>query len=124
MHSASVKRITPKSIIGKLVLILGMLVILGLPTSSKFFTNRYVFSWSMYNGAWVHEYYLLNYDDSTESKKLLREDVLRNYKLKLLPYGLKPLEMICQSDKLLKSVERKGEYPIAYTCYSGNYRSK
>ena len=124
MHSASVKRITPKSIVGKLVLILGMLVILGLPTSSKFFTNRYVFSWSMYNGAWVHEYYLLNYDDSTESKKLLREDVLRNYKLKLLPYGLKPLEMICQSDKLLKSVERKGEYPIAYTCYSGTYRSK
>mgnify|MGYP000203045325 CR=1 FL=1 len=124
MHSSSVKRITPKSTVGKLVLILGMLVILGLPTSSKFFTNRYVFSWSMYNGAWVHEYYLLNYDDSTESKKLSREDVLRNYKLKLLPYGLKPLEMICRSDKLLKSVERKGEYSIAYTCYSGNSRSK
>jgi len=124
MHFSSVKRITPKSIVGKLVLILGMLVILGLPTSSKFFTNRYVFSWSMYNGAWVHEYYLLNYDDGTESKKLSREDVLRNYKLKLLPYGLKPLEMICQSDKLLKSVERKSEYSIAYTCYSGNSRSK
>ena len=114
----------PNSIAGRVIIATSILVMLIVPGYSKFISYRYVFSWSMYNGAWVHEYYLLNYDDSTESKKLLREDVLRNYKLKLLPYGLKPLEMICQSDKLLKSVERKGEYPIAYTCYSGNYRSK
>jgi len=118
MQGPTVRGILPKSMPGFIVLIFGMLVILVLPSSSKFISYRYVFSWSMYNGAWVHENYSLNYIDQTLSKTLSRDEVLDKFDINLLPYGLKPLKILCERENLLESITRDGRFPIEYYCSS------
>jgi len=99
-----------------MVLIFGVLVIFALPTSSKFVSYRYIFSWSMYNGAWVHEKYTLSYIDPTLSSTLSRSEAIDKYNVNLLPYGIKPLKIFCDNDEFLKSVARDGKFSVKYYC--------
>ena len=124
MNSPSVKSILPKSLPGLMVLIFGALVIIALPTSSKFVSYRYLFSWSMYNGAWVHEKYTLSYIDPTLSSTLSRSEAIDRYKVNLLPYGIEPLKIFCNDDRSLKSVERDGKFSIKYYCNPNSRDSK
>lgn len=117
MHSPKVKLLLPKSVPGLIIVTLGMLIIIALPVTSKFISYRYVFSWSMYNGAWIHENYSFHYEGEP-SEILTRDAVLNKYKIDLLPYGLKPLQLICQKEKTLKFVQRNGEFPATYNCAS------
>jgi len=116
MNTPSVRSILPKSLPGLMVLIFGVLVIFALPTSSKFVSYRYLFSWSMYNGAWVHEKYTLSYIDPTLSSTLSRSEAIDKYNVNLLPYGIKPLKIFCDNDKFLKSVARDGKFSVKYYC--------
>jgi len=111
-----VRSILPKSLPGLMVLIFGVLVIFALPTSSKFVSYRYLFSWSMYNGAWVHEKYTLSYIDPTLSSTLSRSEAIDKYNVNLLPYGIKPLKIFCDNDEFLKSVARDGKFSVKYYC--------
>ena len=124
MNTPSVRSILPKSLPGLMVLIFGVLVIFALPTSSKFVSYRYLFSWSMYNGAWVHEKYTLSYIDPTLSTTLSRSEAIDKYKVNLLPYGVKPLEIFCKDDNSLKSVERDGKFSVKYYCNPNSRDSK
>jgi len=116
MNTPSIRSILPKSLPSLMVLIFGILVIVALPTTSKFISYRYLFSWSMYNGAWVHEKYTLNYTDQDTSRTLSRSEVIEKYNVNLLPYGIKPLKLFCDNDRLLKSVERDGRFSVKYYC--------
>lgn len=119
-----VKKLLPKSIAGITVLIFVMLVIIGLPSSSKFVSYRYVFSWSMYNGAWTHENYYLYFIGEISPKTFSREEVLAKYNVKILPYGLDPLKLFCEREVFLNSVERKGKFPATYKCMNNHGDSK
>ena len=111
------KQLLPKSVPGLIVVTLGMLMILALPMTSKFVSYRYVFSWSMYNGAWVHENYSFHYEGGP-LEVFTRDGVLDKYKIYFLPYGLKPLQLLCQKERTLKFVQREGEFPATYYCAS------
>ena len=124
MRPFSVKEFLPKSIAGITVLIFVMLVIIGLPSSSKFVSYRYVFSWSMYNGAWTHENYYLYFVGETSPKTFSREEVLTKYNVKILPYGLNHLKLFCEREVFLNSVERKGKFPATYNCMDSRGDSK
>ena len=116
MNTPSIRSILPNSLPSLMVLIFGILVIVALPTTSKFVSYRYLFSWSMYNGAWVHEKYTLNYIDKGNSRTLSRNEVIEKYDMNLLPYGITPLKIFCENDRLLKSVVRDGRFSAKYYC--------
>ena len=106
----------PNSIAGRVIVATSILVMLIVPGYSKFISYRYVFSWSMYNGAWVPEVYRLNFLSPSQQITLSRDELHSRYGLSPLPYGKSSLLEICQTVPGLDSIERIGKFDAIQVC--------
>lgn len=108
--------IFPKSVVARAILISLILVLVSIPASSKFGSYRYLFSWSMYNGAWVHETYQLTLIDAHTVVTISRKDLILKYNFSPLPYGKDSLREICGKDNRIKQVKRLNVFQDKLEC--------
>lgn len=108
--------IFPKSIVARALLTSLILVMVSIPASSKFVSYRYLFSWSMYNGAWVYETYQLTLVDSDTVITISRKDLILKYNFRPLPYGKDSLREICGKDNEIKKVQRLNVFQDKLEC--------
>ena len=106
----------PNSIAGRVIIITFILVMLTVPGYSKFISYRYVFSWSMYNGAWVPEEYHLIFRSPSQQITMTRNELASQYGLSPLPYGKSSLLEICETIPGLDSIERIGKFDAIQPC--------
>lgn len=106
----------PNSIAGRIIIATSILVMLIVPGYSKFISYRYVFSWSMYNGAWMPEEYRLSFLSPSQQLTLTRNELASRYRLSPLPYGKSSLLEICQTIPGLNSIERIGKFDAIQPC--------
>jgi len=116
MREIKLRETLPSHYFSYLYLLIFGSIILLLPISSKYIEYRYVFSWSMYNGSWEYEKYLVVSTDNTKQKSFTRSEIKELYGKKLLPYGEKALIEICKEDLSILSIERLGKNPIEVEC--------
>jgi hypothetical protein len=106
----------PISIAGRVIIAMSIFVMLIVPGYSKFISYRYVFSWSMYNGAWVPEEYRLSFLSPSRQIILTRNELAFRYGIRPLPYGKNSLLEICRTVPGLDSIERIGKFDAIQSC--------
>ena len=116
MDKVRERNFLPNSTAGRLIIVMAILVMLVVPGYSKFISYRYVFSWSMYNGAWVSEEYRLIFLSPAQEIYLTRSELASRYGLSPLPYGKNSLAETCQSISGLVSIERIGKFDAIQQC--------
>jgi hypothetical protein len=105
----------PKTQVGRFFTFVIVSAMVIIPGSSKIGTFRYSFSWSMYNGSWSYEsYVLLTRDNKFVVKN--RNEILRITNTHILPYGSQPLKKICKTFLNVQSVTRIGRFNQNITC--------
>ena len=73
------------------------LVIILKPLHSITISFDYHFSWSMYNGSWVPESYLIQFEDKQRSYTRAQLQSQYSGLKELLPYGVSALRLICRT---------------------------
>jgi len=102
----------------KLLNLLFSLTIILPPSSNFLFEFHYEFSWSMYNGTWAEEKYVIKKSSDVNVRTLTRDEIIKTFKLSkyFIPYGTKNLKIICKYDSEIKSIERIGLMPVTFKC--------